>query len=40
MTIPPLILGLSCLILGLLLTFVFPIQRGRLSNRLWDLMTL
>jgi hypothetical protein len=40
MTIPPLLLGLGCTIFGLLLTFVFPIQRGRLGNQLWDLITL
>ena len=40
MTIPPVILGPGCLILGLLLTFVFPIQRGRFWNRFWDLATL
>jgi hypothetical protein len=26
--------------LGLLLTFVFPIQRRRLSNQVWDFITL
>ena len=40
MTIPTLILGLGCLGLGLLLTFVFPIQRGRLRNQVWDFITL
>jgi hypothetical protein len=39
-TIPPLVLGLGGLVLGLLLTAVFPIQRGRLRNQLWDLVTL
>ena len=34
------LLGLGCVVLGLLLTFVFPIQRQRLSNQLWDLVTL
>jgi chromate transport protein ChrA len=40
MTIPPLVLGLACLVLGLLLTFVVRIQRGRLRNQVWDLITL
>lgn len=40
MTIPPLLLGLGCVVLGVLLTLVFPIQRGRLSNQVWDLITL
>ena len=40
MTIPPYLLGPGCLILGLLLTFIFPIQRGRLWNTVWDLVTL
>jgi type II secretory pathway component PulF len=40
MTIPPLLLGLGCVVLGFLLTFVFPIQRGRLGNQVWDLITL
>jgi type II secretory pathway component PulF len=40
MTIPTSILGPACLVLGLLLTFVLPIQRGRIRNQLWDLITL
>ena len=40
MTIPTPILGAACLILALLLTFVFRIQRNNLSNRLWDFITL
>jgi H+/Cl- antiporter ClcA len=40
MTIPVYLIGPGCLILGLLLTFVFPIQRGRLWNTFWDLVTL
>jgi H+/Cl- antiporter ClcA len=40
MTIPAYLIGPGCLILGLLLTFVFPIQRGRLWNSFWDLGTL
>ena len=40
MTIPPWALGWGSLALGLLLTFVFPIQRGRFWNRMWDLITL
>jgi hypothetical protein len=40
MTIPPWVLGLSSLVLGLLLTLVWPIQRGRVRNQLWDLVTL
>jgi chromate transport protein ChrA len=40
MTIPTPILGAACMILALLLTFVFRIQRNNLSNRLWDFITL
>jgi hypothetical protein len=40
MSIPPLLIGLACVVLGFLLTLVFPIQRGRLNNQLWDLATL
>jgi type II secretory pathway component PulF len=40
MTIPLFLLGAGSLILGLLLTFVIPIQRGRLRNQLWDFITL
>ena len=40
MFIPALVLGLACLALALLLTLVFPIQRGRLRNQIWDLVTL
>jgi hypothetical protein len=32
--------GVICLIFAVMLTFVFPVQRGRLSNQLWDLFTL
>ena len=40
MTIPTPILGAACLVLALLLTFVFRIQRNNLSNRVWDFVTL
>jgi hypothetical protein len=40
MTIPLPILGAVCVILALLLTFVFRIQRNALSNRLFDFVTL
>jgi len=40
MTIPPPFLGILCLILGLMLTFVLRIQRRRLANQVWDLITL
>jgi type II secretory pathway component PulF len=40
MTIPRPLIGTICLIAGLLLTFVLPIQRRRLSNQLWDFITL
>jgi purine-cytosine permease-like protein len=40
MTIPFWLLGSLSLIAGLLLTFVLPIQRRRLSNQLWDFITL
>ena len=40
MTIPAWALGPGGVILGLLLTFIFPIQRGRMWNTLWDLVTL
>jgi len=40
MTIPTPILGAICVILALLLTFVFRIQRNNLSNRVWDFVTL
>jgi hypothetical protein len=40
MTIPYVVLGYGCVILALLLTFVFRIQRGRLSSRLFDFVTL
>jgi hypothetical protein len=33
------ITGVICLFFGIMLTLVFPIQRGRLSNQLWDLIT-
>lgn len=37
---PSIFIGLLCVLFGLLLTFVFPIQRGRLRNQLWDFFTL
>ncbi len=40
MPIPSLLLGLLSLLAAVLLTLVFPIQRGRLNNQLWDLITL
>ena len=40
MLIPVGLLGWGCVLLGFLLTFVFPIQRGRLGNQVWDLITL
>jgi type II secretory pathway component PulF len=40
MTIPTFLIGPACIVLGLLLTFIFPIQRGRIQNQLWDLVTL
>ena len=40
MTIPTPIVGAACIILALLLTFVFGIQRNNLSNRLFDFITL
>ncbi len=40
MTIPTPILGIASLIVALLLTFIFRIQRGGLSHRLWDFVTL
>lgn len=40
MTVPPFLLGVGCVILGVLLTFVFPIQRGRFNNQVWDFITL
>lgn len=40
MTIPTWLLGSLCLIAGLLLTFVLPIQRRRFSNQVWDFITL
>ncbi len=39
MTIPTSILGPALLLAGFLLTLVFPIQRGRLANQLWDFIT-
>lgn len=32
-------LGLLCLAVGLGLTLVWPIQRGRFRNQLWDVIT-
>jgi len=40
MTIPTPILGAISVILALLLTFVFRIQRGSLAARFWDFVTL
>jgi len=40
MFIPSFLLGAGAILLGLLLTFVFPIQRGRLQNGGWDIITL
>ena len=40
MTIPYPILGLFCVVVALLLTFVLRIQRGGLSHRFWDVVTL
>lgn len=40
MFIPSFLLGVGVVILGFLLTFFFPIQRGRLQNGLWDVITL
>ena len=40
MTIPTFIVGPALLIAGFLLTFIFPIQRGRLQNQVWDFITL
>lgn len=40
MTIPSFFIGLACVAIGFGLTFVWPIQRGRLSNQLWDFITL
>jgi hypothetical protein len=39
-TIPAPFLGLLCLIVGLALTFAVRIQRRRLPNQVWDLVTL
>jgi len=39
-TIPPPFLGFLCLIGGLALTFTLRIQRRRLANQVWDLITL
>ncbi|MBP7691041.1 MAG: hypothetical protein KA764_03950 [Anaerolineales bacterium] len=39
MLIPSFVLGLGCALAALALTFVLPIQRGRLNNQLWDLIT-
>ncbi len=33
-------MGLLCLFFAVMLTFVLPIQRGRVRNQLWDLVTL
>jgi hypothetical protein len=37
---PTPLIGGVCLFFGLVLTFGFPIQRGRLNNQLWDLIVL
>ncbi|MBL8055994.1 MAG: hypothetical protein JNK29_04815 [Anaerolineales bacterium] len=39
MLIPAPLLGFGCLLLALALTFILPIQRGRLNN-FWDFVTL
>ncbi len=39
MTIPIYILGPGMILAGFLLTFILPIQRGRLWNQLWDFIT-
>jgi hypothetical protein len=39
MLIPSLLLGLGCVLLAVALTLVLPVQRGRLNNQLWDLIT-
>jgi hypothetical protein len=40
MDLPYSMLGVVCLIVGLLLTVGGPVQRGRLNHRLWDVLTL
>ena len=40
MALPYPLLGVLGLLCGVLLTIGFPIQRGRLSNQLWDFITL
>jgi len=40
MTIPAILLGLGSLILGLLMTFLFPVQRSPFWNRVVDVFTL
>ena len=40
MALPYPLFGVVCLLMGVLLTIGFPIQRGRLSNQLWDFITL
>lgn len=40
MDIPYPMLGVLCVIVGLLLTIGGPVQRGRLNHRLWDLVVL
>jgi hypothetical protein len=40
MALPYPLFGMICLLMGVLLTIGFPIQRGRLSNQLWDFITL
>ncbi len=39
MDLPSTFMGLLCALAALALTFVLPIQRGRVSNQLWDLIT-
>lgn len=40
MAIPYSLLGILCLIFGVLLTIGGPVQRGRLNHRLWDVIIL
>ena len=40
MDLPYPILGVVCLILGLLVTLGGPVPRNRLSHRLWDVLVL
>jgi hypothetical protein len=40
MALPYPLFGMICLLLGVLLTIGFPIQRRRIANQLWDFITL